>query len=437
MPWVNIFEHEPCDVVVGLRTGSNDYPPQPSDVFPLDANPETPQVFDSDSGCGLYLLDDGPVIGIPTDSMYAFSWGMYIVPSGGMAGRRFRARMLEQTSSQIDPQPGEGLIQCPGYFVQGCGWMAAFDEASLVPYNPDGNPPEDSDWYEFEVVAAEPDAGDLENTGWVGLFNYDSQDNTATVRGFYEWQVWVDGPDPSEECNFNCECDDPNPSRTLAELRTELMRRAGMSVMTANPPPGMPEMLNSLLQSSQRMLYRQYPVLRTERFFTWDMVQGTRFYDLDANRDVCTKKLDARMLSWVGISDGCDQWRPLVCGIPPECYQVSDQQGVPYRYEIRQCIEVWPAPDSDAYKLRIKGDFGLEPFEADEDQCTIDDEAVFLHALARLKAHLGDPDARNYQQDAIDYIRNLTAGAHLTRRYVPGECPEPPLPKPIWVPKVY
>src|SRR5690606_13447152 len=161
----------------------------------------------------------------------------------------------------------------------------------------------------------------------------------------------------------------------------------------------------------------QYPVLRTERFFTWNMVQGTRFYDLDANRDVCTKKLDARMLSWVGISDGCDQWRPLVCGIPPECYQVSDQQGVPHRYDIRQCIEVWPAPDSDDYKLRIKGDFGLEPFEADEDQCTIDDEAVFLHALARLKAHQGDPDARNYQQDAIDYIGYLTAGAHLTRRY--------------------
>jgi hypothetical protein len=251
-------------------------------------------------------------------------------------------------------------------------------------------------------------------------------------------EVWVDGPEPPpDECSFNCECDDPNPSRTLAELRTELMRRAGMSAMTANPPPGMPELLNSFLQSSQRMLYRQYPVLRTERFFTWNMVQGTRFYDLDANRDVCTKKLDARMLSWVGISDGCDQWRPLVCGIPPECYQVSDQQGVPYRYEIRQCIEVWPAPDSDAYKLRIKGDFGLEPFEADEDQCTIDDEAVFLHALARLKAHQGDPDARNYQQDAMDYIGYLTAGAHLTRRYVPGECPEPPLPKPIWVPKVY
>lgn len=293
------------------------------------------------------------------------------------------------------------------------------------------------------VSAFEPSPAELSLVGGISGITYEPTYSTTEAypddqNYSFLIEVWVDGPEPPpDECNFNCECDDPNPSRTLAELRTELMRRAGMSVMTANPPPGMPEMLNSFLQSSQRMLYRQYPVLRTERFFTWNMVQGTRFYDLDANRDVCTKKLDARMLSWVGISDGCDQWRPLVCGIPPECYQVSDQQGVPHRYEIRQCIEVWPAPDSDAYKLRIKGDFGLEPFEEDEDQCTIDDEAVFLHALARLKAHLGDPDARNYQQDAIDYIRNLTAGAHLTRRYVPGECPEPPLPKPIWIPKVY
>jgi hypothetical protein len=237
--------------------------------------------------------------------------------------------------------------------------------------------------------------------------------------------------------NFNCQCEDPNPSRTLAELRIELMRRAGMSVMTANPPPGLMELLTSFLQGAQRALYRRYPVLRTQRFFRWQMVQGERFYDIADNDDGCTKKLDPRMISWVGLSEGDDCWRPLACGIPPECYQSADETGIPYCYEIRQCIEVWPAPDHGNYVLRIKGDFGLEPFADNDDQCTIDDEAVFLYALARFKAHQGDPDARNYQQDAMDYIHSLTAGAHLTRRYVPGECPEPPLPKPIWVPKVY
>jgi hypothetical protein len=199
----------------------------------------------------------------------------------------------------------------------------------------------------------------------------------------------------------------------------------------------MPELLNSFLQGAQRSLYRQYPVLRTERFYTWDMVAGTRFYDLDANADTCTKRLDPRMISWAGLSEGCDNWRSLVCGIPPECYQNADERGIPYRYEIRQCIEVWPAPDVDTYKLRIKGDFGIEPFESDDDKCTIDDEAVFLFALARAKAHYSQPDAANYQTDASNYIRNLTAGAHQTRRYVPGECVAPAMPKPIWVPKEY
>lgn len=258
---------------------------------------------------------------------------------------------------------------------------------------------------------------------------------TVTQRTVVRFEAWSDAPDPPGECNFNCECDDENPSRTLEELRSELMIRLGFSAMTSSPPPGMPELLNSFLQGAQRMLYRQYPVLRTERFFTWNMEPGVRFYDLDANRDECIKKLDPRMLSWVGVSDECDVWRPLTCGIPPECYQDANELGVPYRYEIRQCIEVWPAPDSDIYKLRIKGDFGLEPFEADEDLCTIDDEAVFLFALARAKAHYGHPDASNYQSDAMAYIRLLTAGAHLTRRYVPGESIPAPMPKPIWVRK--
>jgi hypothetical protein len=111
--------------------------------------------------------------------------------------------------------------------------------------------------------------------------------------------------------------------------------------------------------------------------------------------------------------------------------------GWPERYEIRQCIEVWPAPNSDQLRLRIKGHFGLEPFAADGDKCTIDDEAVFLFALARAKAHYRHPDAKNYQTDAQNYIRFLTAGAHQTRRYVPGDrewiAPAPPL----WIPKEY
>ena len=233
---------------------------------------------------------------------------------------------------------------------------------------------------------------------------------------------------------FNCECSDVNPSRTLDELRTELLVRLGYSAMTANPPPGMEALLTSFLQSAQTNLYRQYNVLRTERFFEWDLVQGDRFYDIDEGvGSECTKVLDPRKLTWVGISCN-DVWYPMAQGINPSWYTLVEAQGWPTNYEIRQCIEIFPAPDDQVYKMRIKGRFGLEPFADNHDQGTIDDEAVFLYALARAKAHYGQPDAANYQRDCMIYIGNLTSGAHGTARYIPGSTNEVITPNPVWVP---
>jgi hypothetical protein len=205
--------------------------------------------------------------------------------------------------------------------------------------------------------------------------------------------------------------------------------------MVDNPPPGMEALLTSFLQSAQTNLYRQYDVLRTERFFEWNLVAGERFYDVDAGTgSECDKILDPRKLTWVGIE--CNGiWYPMTNGINPESYSWVDATGWPTAYEIRQCIEIFPAPDADnTYTMRIKGRFGLEPFVDDEDQCTIDDEAVFLYALARAKAHYTQPDAANYQRDCMTYIGNMTAGAHGTRRYVPNQPEQWVTPNPIWIP---
>jgi hypothetical protein len=155
------------------------------------------------------------------------------------------------------------------------------------------------------------------------------------------------------------------------------------------------------------------------------MVAGTRFYDLGANADTCTKKLDPTRVRWVGISQGDGTWRPLVCGIDPLRY-TTQGNSIPDSYEIRQCIEVFPAPADDTWKLRIKGDFGLLPFAADDDVTTIDPQAIKLHALAYAKAHYGQPDAANHMSALNTFLGDLTAATHLTRRYVPGERLAPP-----------
>ena len=223
---------------------------------------------------------------------------------------------------------------------------------------------------------------------------------------------------PEPEVSYNSTCDDDYPRSTLAQLRTRLLARLGMAAMPAGLP-GMTELLNDFLQQAQEMLYRRYDVFRTERFFAWPMQKGVRFYDLPDNADECTKKLDPRKVRWVGVEDGASTWRELQQGIPPELYS-GMTPGYPARYEIRQCIEVWPAPADDSHTLRIKGHFGLLPFTEDEHYTTIDAEAVFLLALANAKAHYGQPDAANYMQQLNVYIGDLVAGTHMTARYIPG-----------------
>ena len=230
---------------------------------------------------------------------------------------------------------------------------------------------------------------------------------------------------------YNCECDADYQTRTLLEMRRYLMIRLGWGAMVATPLPGVAITLDSFLRDAQEQIYRQYKVFHMERYFTWGMVPGERFYDFDENDPLgCEKRLDPRMVTWVGISQQDNFWRPLVCGIKPEFYY-GDITSWPTHYEIRQCIEVWPAPSDDSWQLRIKGHFGLQPLVADTDVNSVDYEAIQLFALANAKAHYGQPDAANYMQQYRDYIGAVTAGSHLTRRYVPNTDMGVPPPLPV------
>ena len=188
--------------------------------------------------------------------------------------------------------------------------------------------------------------------------------------------------------------------------------------MDRRMPASATRVVTRLLIDAQEALYRRYNVLRTERTYRWPLQAGVSHYALGSNADECPRKLDPRKVSWVGVQRD-ESWLPLTCGIPPEFYS-NDQTGWPARYEIRQCIEVWPVPDEDAGYLRIKGHFGLEPFAEDEDRTTIDDQPVFLLALANAKEHFRQPDGQNYVAQLETLIAGLVAGSHHTRRYVPG-----------------
>jgi len=241
---------------------------------------------------------------------------------------------------------------------------------------------------------------------------------------------------------FNCDCDSGNNYRSLGVLRTELLRRLGYSAQAANPPPGMAGLLDSFINGAHRMIFRAYPALRTERFFTWTMVPGERFYGIRENDELgedsaildCLTYLDPARVTWAGMEDLNGVWYPLAEGIDPVLYTRADiTPGWPTRYEIRSCIEVFPAPQA-AYKLRIKGHFDVTDLLEDEDKPQVDDEAVFLLALGNAKRHYQQSDAADYFTQSMTHIKELVAGSHGTARYIPGSRPQAPHTPPRFLP---
>lgn len=220
----------------------------------------------------------------------------------------------------------------------------------------------------------------------------------------------------------------PDAKTILQDFETylqELLMRRPLNLET---------MVNNWLQSAQKLLYHMYSQLHTERIYTWTMQPGQRFYGLMDAEGCCPKQLDAYKVTWVGWEDLNGAWLPLCQGIPPELYtRATTTRGFPERYEIRSCIEIFPAPQA-AYKLRIKGHFGLEPFTADSHRTTIDDEAVFLLALGNAKTYFKQPDAQNILQQANSRIRSLVAGTHHTARYVSGRRVRFSEPEPRFLP---
>ncbi|WP_329766108.1 hypothetical protein [Stenotrophomonas geniculata] len=184
-------------------------------------------------------------------------------------------------------------------------------------------------------------------------------------------------------------------------------------------------MVDSFIRDAQDQLYHQYKELRTERWWTIQCVPGANLYDVPLDLD---QYLDFRRITWAGIQDDV-QWTPLIEGIDPVLY-TSTSLSKPAYYRITGCIEIFPAPDR-AYTIKIRGHLGLKWLTGDDDLLTINSRAVFLHALANAKAHYKQPDAGNYMQQAQAYVRQLIAGSHGTRRYIPGTRQIPPARRPI------
>lgn len=233
---------------------------------------------------------------------------------------------------------------------------------------------------------------------------------------------------------FNCACETVSAYSTLAQLRIRMAIQCGYAAMSANLPVGQAVEFNEYLLTAQKQLYYKFRSQRTERLFKWQMVPGQRYYGIADSEDCCDLKLDPLAITWVGFEDLNRAWYRLIEGIDPVYYtRANINFGWPTRYEIRSCIEVFPAPQA-AYTLWIKGDIGLAPFAADADRPTFDDEAILLFAIANWKSAKGRADADRCMGQATQRIQDLTARKHGTARYVPSTYIQNPATPPRFLP---
>lgn len=272
-----------------------------------------------------------------------------------------------------------------------------------------------------------------------------------------------------------------NPDKTLLQMRNDIMVRLGFAAQLSYPPQGMPELLNAICQDAQDQLHMRHDFLRTQRWWAWQLSAGRRVYDtpIDCTKALDTNKIDGVWLSdnggralttwrknvpvalntyansltqtaleyqctvagtsgatepvWptvVGatVVDGTVTWKAVAPatavmstvhrGINPLAFSVPNH-GMPYRYEIREFIEVWPTPDK-TYVLWILGHMGLKRFTEDTDTTTIDAKCVFLQALATAKEQYGQPAKTIWQQLEVR-LGALCAAGHRGRRYIPGD----------------
>lgn len=172
--------------------------------------------------------------------------------------------------------------------------------------------------------------------------------------------------------------------RTLGELRMELQDRLGGASQGQNAGVKAP-VLNSMLRSAQKSLYLE---------FDWQTLIRYQDVTLGANaiRIDYPTFMDAERLIQIGVKVS-NSWQEVKRGITLTMYTTQDNPSYPVRFEEQDQIEFWPRADQ-SYLLRVWGIKALPRFTEDQDRAIIDDDLVFLWALATAKAHWGHKDAQ-------------------------------------------
>lgn len=215
------------------------------------------------------------------------------------------------------------------------------------------------------------------------------------------------------------------PYRTLEALRTELLARLGMGAMGASGGANL-TLIDSFLRNGQAQLYRMqdWKHLIDYKDKTLGTDQNLLDYPTSGVMNGSTCARDKRVLRLEYLYNG--QWLELTEGITTEMWSTMDTLASPVRYERYSQLLIYPKADQ-TYTVRVWFVADLGPFTENDHTATLDDEMVFLHALANAKAHYRQPDAPTYQgqlNTLLASLRGQSFGSNSVYRRGAGGAPD-------------
>lgn len=213
--------------------------------------------------------------------------------------------------------------------------------------------------------------------------------------------------------------------RTLEALRTELLARLGMGGMGASGGANLTS-IDSFLRNGQAQLYRMQDWKHLIDY--QDKVLGTDQNLLDypdsGVMSGASAERDKRVLRVEYLYNG--QWLELKEGITTEMWSTMETLSSPVRYERYSQLLFYPKADQ-SYTVRVWFVADLGRFTKNGDAATLDDDMIFLHALANAKAHYRQPDAQTYQgqlNTLLASLRGQSFGSNSVYRRGDSGSPE-------------
>jgi hypothetical protein len=202
--------------------------------------------------------------------------------------------------------------------------------------------------------------------------------------------------------------------KTLGEMRSTLQTRLGFGSAGAAAGVNAP-IIDNFLFNAQVQLYWQVDWKKLTTYADKTVGVGQTLVDYptvtggapaDANPERILKIAVKVNTLWIDLNEG----------IETQHYSYVDRQYYPQRYERYAQIELWPQADQ-TYTVRIWYIKALARFTQDGDRATVDDDLLFLHALANAKAHYHQPDAQFYSSQLSSMLSELKSKTWGKKHY--------------------